>query len=123
MRFGRYATYHGVVYEVGSVDDKSLKLISNNPADVQRGFVAGSHGKFNKTVALSEVTEAHTVYTRALYRGREVTVLGARDGALRLYTGESFWEELGFEVLGPGWAEKEVSISEVERVWEERRPL
>lgn len=123
MRFGRYAMYHGVEYQVGSVVDNSIMLISDNPADVHRGFSAGSHGKFRKTVGRTEVTDVYIVYTRALYCGRTVDVVHASGGMLRLSTGEPFWKELGFQDLGPGWAEKEVRADEVERVWEEHRPL
>ena len=38
IRKGKYASYHGEEYRFRVLDGNRIKLISNNPSDVNNGF-------------------------------------------------------------------------------------
>lgn len=125
MRMGYYARYQGQEFEVYILEDKSLSLISTDPANLANGFVLNEFSSIMKPVARQAVDELYAINTRARYKGYVLLVIDEEDGKL-LLTGllsEDVARQLGFKNMDKGVWEKLVSPKEIEEMWEEKTPL
>ena len=56
IRKGKYASYDGEEYRFRVLDDNGIKLISNNPSNINNGFTPINQTTFTKVVNISDVT-------------------------------------------------------------------
>lgn len=122
LKFGEIVEYQGVVYRAGARDNHEINVVSNDPADVQKGFHEHAPGVFVKRVLRSEVDASYFVINLGTYQGPEFQITDEREGKFRLF-GSSAKPEWGFTLLERGAWEKWVPAQEVERIREERIPI
>lgn len=120
MRSGKLAVYRGRRYRVGSYDDVTISLLSEDPEDLKLGFTVHRNGLYFKRVRRDEVEEAFRLHTFGEYQGVRVEVVEEKDGLLRV---ESFQDLPGFRRTDKFTSERWLKPSELDRVWEEKTPL
>ena len=62
IRKGKYASYHGEEYRFRVLDGNRIKLISNNPSDVNNGFTPLDQAIFTKIVNISDVDQLFFIF-------------------------------------------------------------
>jgi hypothetical protein len=114
--------YQGSRYRPGRFDQDTIQLVSEDPADLRRGFAEYEPGLYVKTVPRTEVDDAYLLYTWAQFLGRKYSVMSVQDGKYQLY-GHAGDAKYGFQCIDYGVWERWVGPEELDHVWEERRPF
>jgi hypothetical protein len=122
VRTPRIVIYQGTRYRAGRHDEDTIELVSEDAADLRRGFAEYRPGLYVKTVRRTEIDEAYMLYTWAQFRGRTYPVMSVQDGKYQLF-GDAGDEEFGFQRIDQSIWEGWVGPEELDRVWEERRPI
>lgn len=73
IRKGKYASYDGEEYRFRVLDDNGIKLISNNPSDINNGFTPINQTTFTKVVNISDVDKLFFISSYAKYKGELFT--------------------------------------------------
>jgi hypothetical protein len=125
-RNASYGIYKNKEYRI--IDEKFFKIMisSYDPNDLQDGFKLDadpSNETFVKWVARKKITTAYSINTFCRYQGYQFgSIKSDRDKYLILGGNERLCKELQFSMVDRGVYEKWVEQSELERIWEIRRP-
>lgn len=122
MATSMIAIYQGRRYRAGRYDQVSIEVVSEDAADLRRGFSEYRPGLYVKWVPRTEIDEAYLLYTWAQFQGRKYPVISVKDGNYQLY-GHAGDEEFGFHCIDYGVWERWAGPEELDRVWEERKPF
>lgn len=125
-RNSTFALYKNKEYKAHQdFHSNKIKLVSTDPKDLQLGFEERSPGKYFKEVYPQDVQSAYTVRSFALYQGTQFQVINITGDDILLYhSGPSpRAEQLGFRMVDRLEYEKVVERSELEKIWEERKPI
>jgi hypothetical protein len=116
--------YQGSRYRAGRVDKDTIEVVSEDPADMQRGFAPYEYqsGVYVKEVRRAEVDEVYLLYTMAQFRGKTYPVVSMQDGKYQLF-GHGGDAKFGFQRIDHGVWERWVGPEELDRIWEERTPI
>ena len=81
-------------------------------------------GVFKKIISdEKEITNAYSVSTYILYKGFKFQIDVEKNGMFRISTGDyQAYTTLNLDFIDRGWYEKWIPKSEIEKVWEERKP-
>lgn len=138
IRKGRYCIYNNKEYKLFNIDDIHVRLLSDNPNDLKKGFSTKQTDDFSKkygfickkTILKSEIAEVYELNTRYFYKKEEFQVIGNRNGTDLLTLSTKFidsgcidresiikhYVDMGFhqgQIEKTGcWYEKEVSIND-----------
>ena len=116
IRKGKYASYDGEEYRFRVLDDNGIKLISNNPSDINNGFTPISQTTFTKVVNISDVDKLFIISPYAKYKGELFTASeeGGTGKVLLDTTDTELAKEMDFERTDKFMYSKMVEWEEVE---------
>lgn len=126
IRNATYTIYKNTEYELSRNSDENFVLYYRGIDCPDKSFlvVNSTNNVFKKTVSdPSEISNAYNVITYAVYKGHTFQITKVEAGLFRLSTGDKIaYEELGLEFIDRGWYETSVNKTDLEKIWEERRP-
>lgn len=116
IRKGKYASYDGEEYRFRVLDDNGIKLISNNPSDINNGFTPINQTTFTKVVNISDVDKLFFISSYAKYKGELFTASeeGGTGKVLLDTTDTELAKEMDFERTDKFMYSKMVEWEEVE---------
>ena len=116
IRKGKYASYDGEEYRFRVLDGKRIKLISNNPSDINNGFTPINQTIFTKIVNISDVDKLFFISPYAKYNGELFTAseVGGTGKVLLDTTDTELAKEMDFERTDKFMYSKMVEWEEVE---------
>lgn len=117
MKENIYALYKGTEYEAGIINDQEVVLRSNNPADLNKGFILYKGIKYIKNLNRSELTDLYKKYYIAQYKNYEFIILeDVVDNVLICATNMDYQicEGLGMDIVDRGVYQKWVNKNEVQ---------
>ena len=116
IRKGKYASYHGEEYRFRVLDGNRIKLISNNPSDVNNGFTPLDQTIFTKIVNISDVDQLFFISPYAKYKDELFTASeeGGTGKVLLDTTDTELAKEMDFERTDKYMYSKIVEWDEVE---------
>ncbi|MDQ3142177.1 MAG: hypothetical protein M3Q56_08020 [Bacteroidota bacterium] len=125
IRNNSYTIYNGTELELTKNPDGKFMLIyrGKNPPDNSFIKANGCEDVFNKIVTESDIHNAFSVVTFALYKNYKFQVDRFENNKFRITTSDN--EALGklnLHFVDRGWYDTWVSPEEIERMWEERKP-
>ncbi|MBP2644512.1 MAG: hypothetical protein H6Q67_2399 [Firmicutes bacterium] len=135
IRLGWYAVYKGSDYHVSQREDGRYRLFLRAGEEgvakaVANGFTPDpeNFGVYEKVVDRDQITTAYTVTTYAMYKGYKFQAIEKKDGKVEISSGDyglfhDKYKELGLEMVDRGVYEKRVGRSELEKIWEVKRPV
>ncbi len=132
MRSGTYAIYKGKEFRANYSGKGNFLLISKDIKDLKYGFSPDprSKGYFLKNVTQSDLNEIYNINSRAIYKGDEFQALGVKksgveipDRILLVTPNKKIGDKHGFYMLEPGMYVKEVEISEIDKLFEIKKPF
>jgi hypothetical protein len=122
---GTFVLYKGSMFQaILDSTEKKITMISKDLDDLKNGFSKYNDQLFEKTVLETEVEEAFNLTPFAEYRGHTFHLVQDTWGEWNLlYNGEDqeIVEEFGFSMVDRFMYQKKVDLSEIDRVWEEKR--
>lgn len=122
---GCYAIHNGKAYQLFPVGVDLYRLISTDPADCDRGFIA-KDGCFKKTVSKAEIQAAYQLKLTLIYRGYSFELGGRLKDQVELVASKidkRLQEELQLEMNSEQKHIKWVEKREIEDVVETRLPV
>ncbi|MFE4142975.1 hypothetical protein ACFX4I_13965 [Peribacillus sp. YIM B13472] len=121
IRKGKYAIHNGSEYSF-SLEDKSIRLISNKHADLSQGFKHLDENIYIKNVSVEEV-DLFKINSKAVYKGEVFPASEERRTGKVLLdtTNTELAKKMGFERTDKYMYSKSVEWDEVEII-EERKP-
>lgn len=124
MKKGRFGKYKNKLYELYESIDGKYELVSNDPRDIQNGFVEKYPSTYVKTVDKTEITEAFRILPFGEYKGSKFDVsANVKEGMYNLGTTDAaLAEKLGFNRTDKYYYEKWVPKGEV-KVIEEKKQI
>jgi hypothetical protein len=115
IRKGKYALYNGDEYRFAKSKANTIELISNNLADLNKGFKKYAENVYVKTVTLGEIDKLFYIYSYAKYKGVEFPASKGEDGTVLLDTSDTeLAKQLGFERTDKYQYSKYVPYDEVD---------
>ena len=103
--------------------DNQFNLIFDGNSCPFKDFIKYSDGIFIKHIDKSEIENAYSFETLAFYKNHRFQIDKVKGSKVLITTSEKkTYEELKLDFVDRGWYEKWVSISELEKIWEERKP-
>ena len=116
IRKGKYASYLGEEYWFRVLDGNRIKLISNNPSDINNGFTLLDQTIYTKIVNISDVDKLFIISPYAKYKGELFTASGeGGTGKVLLDTTDTeLAKEMDFERTDKYMYSKIVEWDEVE---------
>ena len=103
--------------------ENQFNLIFDGNSCPFKDFIKYSDGIFIKHIDKSEIENAYSFETLAFYKNHRFQIDKVKGSKVLITTSEKkTYEELKLDFVDRGWYEKWVSISELEKIWEERKP-
>jgi hypothetical protein len=129
MRSGPRAVYKGTEYEyIEHEDSKKFELIIRDTSQSHPDFQLDDDGIYIKFVTRAEIDELYYIRQYAKYKGHTFPIWEMNEEQLLLGEGSyTIATEVGFPPSELPWErglyKKWVSKSDIEAMWEEKKPL
>lgn len=128
MRSGKRAIYRGKEYEYITKDDKVYKLFVRESSSAPDDFDLNDKGNYQKFVTRDDITELYYIRQFAKYKGHTFPIWEMNEEQLLLGEGSyTIATEVGFPPSELPWErglyKKWISKSDIEAMWEEKKPL
>lgn len=120
MRMGQFAIYNGTEYSFFQSFNHTIRLISNNPDDMLKGFTIDAKGRYSKVVEDSEVESAYGIEVHCKYKGYKFYVVEDKEDKVVIgnSTNESLVKLLQLDYIERGFYTKLVDKDEITDVVE-----
>ncbi|MFN2744014.1 MULTISPECIES: hypothetical protein [unclassified Bacillus (in: firmicutes)] len=124
IKKGRFGVYHGKEYRIYEGDNGEYELVSNDPEDLQNGFVEEYPLTYVKNVKKEEIASSYRIIPYAIYQGEKLDISEQiKDGKVNLGTSDAaIAKKLNFERTDKYFHEKWIPKEEVQIV-EEREEI
>ncbi|MFC0273113.1 hypothetical protein ACFFIX_16980 [Metabacillus herbersteinensis] len=128
MREGKRALYRGKEFEYITTDEKIYMLFSREKAHAPSDFELNQKGNYQKFVSRDDLEDIYYIRQFAKYRGHTFPIWEMSEDSVLLGEGSyTKAEEVGFPPSELPWErglyKKWILKSDVEAIWEEKRPL
>ena len=123
IRDDTYGMYNNKEYRLVEKENGLCILVTTDNTEVKNGFEPIGNNKYVKIVNRSDIQSIYRILTYARYKGYKVYIFSENDGKFLITSDDmETIQKLGFETISWGDYGKWVFPSELEEIWEEKRP-